>query len=207
MNCAIEENVTGIYLRGMSFPAVMDCQILNNSEYGVFITDDAEPNLGGSKGNNILFGSGLYDVKRNYWGTMNLDTIAMHIYDYFDDNSLGFVEVEPLWDGERGIAGSMTSGVGQTPYIYSLKHPYPNPFEKNTNISYSIKKYGLVAIKVYDVTGRCVRILEESRKEPGIYNLIWNGCDNNDRRVSTGVYYIRLEVNNYRAVRKLILIQ
>jgi hypothetical protein len=138
---------------------------------------------------------------------MDIDSVRAHIYDYYDNSSLGEVEILPLWDGDRGLAGTMTSGEPETPLVYSLSCPLPNPFENKTTISYSIAKPEKVLLCVYDASGRLIRTLVNERKDPGVYSLIWNGCDNNNRDISAGVYFIRLKSGDFKSVRKIILLR
>jgi parallel beta-helix repeat protein len=211
----IAGNGTGILCGGESKPVIKENKIVDNSEYGVYITDDAQPNLGG-KGHNYIYGSGLYDLynntdnkimaKKNYWGTMNIDTVLAHIWDYYDDNSLGIVKIKPLWDGNKGIGGAMTAGT-ENRFIYFLKHSFPNPFTTNTTISYSIAKPGKVSLNVYDVSGRLVRKLVNERKKPGIYTVKWSGNNENGCNISTGVYFTRLVAGDFISVKKLILVR
>ncbi|OQX55434.1 MAG: hypothetical protein B5M53_04155, partial [Candidatus Cloacimonas sp. 4484_209] len=89
---------TGILCGGESTPQLKENKIINGADYGVYITDDVKPELGG-RGHNCIYGSGLYDLynntkkrimaKRNYWETMDIDSVETHIYDYNDDPSLG----------------------------------------------------------------------------------------------------------------------
>jgi parallel beta-helix repeat protein len=211
----IAGNGTGILCGGESKPTIKENKIVDNSEYGVYITDDAKPNLGG-KGHNKIYGSGLYDLynntdnkimaKKNYWGTMNIDTVLAHIWDYYDDNSLGIVEVKPLWDGNKGIGGAMTAGT-ENRFIYCLKHSSPNPFANNTSISYSIAKPGKVSLNVYDVSGRLVRRLVDEKKNAGIYTVRWSGNNEYGHNVSTGVYFMRLVAGDFISVKKIILVR
>ncbi len=213
----IEGNETGVFVSEVSKPSIKESRIIGNTEYGVYITDDAEPDLGGGKGHNYIYGSGLYDLynntdnrimaKKNYWGTMDIDTVQTHIYDYYDDNTLGIVEVEPLWNGDKTIGGAMSSGRGETPLIYSLRCPSPNPFENNTSISYSIAKPGNIYLCVYDVTGRLIKTLEKTKKDSGVYIVKWSGFDNNNRKISAGIYFIRLRSGDFTSVKKIILVK
>ncbi len=212
----VSRNNTGILCGGESTPQLKENKIINSADYGVYITDNAEPNLGGS-GHNCIYGSGTYDLynntpnrimaKKNYWGTMNIDSIEAHIYDYYDDNSLGVVEIEPLWNGNKAAEGVMTSGSRTTSFIYSLKSVTPNPFINNTMITYSIARPGKVLINIYDITGRLIKTLVKEKKETGFYTAKWNGCDNNNRKVATGVYFTRLESSNFTSVKKIILVR
>ncbi|GAI01555.1 unnamed protein product, partial [marine sediment metagenome] len=95
----------------------------------------------------------------------------------------------PFESGNKGIGGTMTSGEAKTPLIYSLKTALPNPFANNTTICYSIAKPGKVSLRVYGITGRFIKTLENGKKDAGIYNVRWDGCNNNNCKVAAGVYF------------------
>ena len=60
----VSGNNTGILCCGEGKPQIKENEIINNTNYGVYITDDAEPELGG-RGHNCVYGSGLYDLYNN----------------------------------------------------------------------------------------------------------------------------------------------
>ena len=214
----IEEDNTGGNVSNISNLSIRHSRIINNYDYGIYITNDAEPDLGG-RGHNYIYGSGLFDLynntdnkimaKTNYWGTKDTDTVKEHIYDYYDDNSLGIVEVEPLWEGEdeKGMGGEMLSGEGLKPLIYSLRTASPNPFVNNTTMAYSIAKPGNVSLNIYDISGRLVKTLINEKKDAGVYSLRWNGSDDNNRQVAIGVYFTRLTSGDFTSVKKVILVR
>ncbi|GAH94065.1 unnamed protein product [marine sediment metagenome] len=68
-------------------------------------------------------------------------------------------------------------------------------------------KSGRVLLKVYDRTGRLIRTLVERQVEPpGEKTVYWDGKDNNLRKVSSGIYFLRLVAENNIDTYKLILI-
>jgi len=212
----VSGNSTGILCAGESRPDIKENKIIDNIDYGVYITDDAEPNLGGS-GHNCIYGSGTYDLynntskkimaKKNYWGTVEVDSVELHIYDYYDDSFLGIVEIEPLWNGSKAAEGTMSSGI-ENRFIYSLKYASPNPFTENTEIMYSIAHRAEdIELNIYDITGRLVKTLVHGKKDAGVYRVKWNGNDNNNRKVATGVYFTRLVSNDFTSVKKVILVR
>jgi len=75
-----------------------------------------------------------------------------------------------------------------TAYNYSSS-VYPNPFNKETNISFNLKNSGSVSINIYSVRGDLVKVLLNEFVDEGTYNLKWDGSDNNNNKVSEGVYY------------------
>ncbi|KPJ70832.1 hypothetical protein AMJ52_09395, partial [candidate division TA06 bacterium DG_78] len=59
----------------------------------------------------------------------------------------------------------------------------------------------------YDVSGRLVKTLVQAEQSAGVYNLVWNGYDNNNQRVAPGVYFTKLASGDFVSVKKLILIK
>ena len=62
-------------------------------------------------------------------------------------------------------------------------------------------------LTIYDVSGREVRVLEESRKPAGVYRVEWDGRDSSGRAVPSGVYLYRLQANRIELTRKLIIVR
>ncbi|MBN1352088.1 T9SS type A sorting domain-containing protein [candidate division KSB1 bacterium] len=90
----------------------------------------------------------------------------------------------------------------------ALAQNYPNPFNMTTRIQYSVAKAGDVKLAVYNIQGQVVRSLVKSYKSPGDYSIQWDGRDNSDQFVGSGVYMLHLEiVGQYSTTRKLILMK
>lgn len=88
------------------------------------------------------------------------------------------------------------------PEKFCLSQNYPNPFNPSTKISYSIPQTGLVTLKVYDITGKEIKTLVNEFKTSGYYDITFT----NDN-LSAGVYFYKLNVNNFSSVKKMFLIK
>ena len=95
----------------------------------------------------------------------------------------------------------------EIPTTYSLSQNYPNPFNPTTNFSYSVPNKTDVRIVVYDLFGREIKTLVNENKEAGIYNITWNGRDNNNRQVSTGVYFYKMQASDFQKTMKMLLMK
>ena len=84
---------------------------------------------------------------------------------------------------------------------------YPNPFNPETKISYSLKNECDVDLIVYNVRGQKIKTLHQGNQTAGAYELIWNGMDDNDRPVSSGIYYYRLDTKDYSSTKKMLLLK
>jgi endoglucanase len=88
------------------------------------------------------------------------------------------------------------------PILFSLHQNYPNPFNPTTHISYTLPSKMDVSLKVFDVLGREVETLFHELKSAGSYEINWNAA-----RLTSGVYFYRLQAGSFLETRKLILLQ
>jgi hypothetical protein len=86
------------------------------------------------------------------------------------------------------------------PEKYSLAQNYPNPFNPSTTIEYSIPQNSFVSLKIYDMTGREISTLVSKQQETGTYIVDWNAS-----KLSSGVYFYRLNAGNFTETKKMIL--
>ncbi|MBK7106244.1 MAG: caspase family protein [Ignavibacteriae bacterium] len=86
------------------------------------------------------------------------------------------------------------------PSEYYLHANYPNPFNPSSTINYIVKEIGNVNITIYDALGRKVKELVNEIKEPGSYNVKFDGSD-----LATGIYIYTMRVNNFFESKKMIL--
>jgi|GEM_PF-4291198 len=92
------------------------------------------------------------------------------------------------------------------PMVTILNAAKPNPLSRGvTNISFSIGAPTNAALKIYDASGRLVKTLVNAPLEQGMHNYIWNGKDENNRKVAEGVYFYTLKTDDYSQTKKLVL--
>jgi hypothetical protein len=90
----------------------------------------------------------------------------------------------------------------EVPMVYNLYQNYPNPFNPSTTIKYDIVKYNNVRIVVYDVLGKEMNVLVNSKHNPGRYEVIFNS-DN----LASGIYYYKITSGDFVSVKKMIIIK
>ena len=100
----------------------------------------------------------------------------------------------------------------EVPLTYRLYQNYPNPFNPQTTIRFDVTTLGIATVKVYDLLGREVASLLDEEREPGQYEIVWNGRDNTGNSVASGMYFYRLEVNvdgkvAYHAAQKMVIVK
>ena len=84
---------------------------------------------------------------------------------------------------------------GNTPSAFSMEQNYPNPFNPSTTIAYKIERASHVVLSVYDITGRQVEMLVDRYQSVGTYQVRWNAEGSMGRRLASGVYIARLQVD------------
>jgi hypothetical protein len=88
----------------------------------------------------------------------------------------------------------------------AVEAPSPNPFRAATTVRFATPSGGPVTVRVHDVTGRLVRTLLARSVEPGEQRVTWDGRDDAGRRVSPGVYFVRLHAGGVdRSVKTSLL--
>ncbi|MCD4795659.1 MAG: T9SS type A sorting domain-containing protein, partial [Candidatus Cloacimonetes bacterium] len=93
------------------------------------------------------------------------------------------------------------------PLITELTGNYPNPFNPETNISFSVKEAGKVTLEIYNIKGEKVRTLVKGHREAAYYNVTWNGKDNSGKQVASGVYFYKMKTGKYVSTKKMILMK
>lgn len=94
-----------------------------------------------------------------------------------------------------------------TPNQFNLAQNYPNPFNPVTQIEYSIAKTGQYSMIVYNVLGQKVRTLFNEYRTAGAHQMTWNGLDEHNLKVGTGIYFYVLQGEGQRITRKMIMLK
>jgi len=93
------------------------------------------------------------------------------------------------------------------PEEYALEQNFPNPFNPSTTISFALPEVGKVSLNIYNVQGQLVRTLVSGSYEAGIYNLQWDATNDYGVKVSSGIYFYRIQAENYVETRKMTLLK
>ncbi|MHB9027763.1 MAG: ligand-binding sensor domain-containing protein [Candidatus Latescibacterota bacterium] len=138
------------------------------------------------------------------------------------DNSVTAVAFDPegtVWIGTgngvtRLIPGEVSvKSDSSIPKPFAIQGNYPNPFNPSTTISFTLPEAGEVSLAIYSITGQKVRELLSDDwsyrpyKPYTPYNIIWDGCDDSGKPVSSGVYIARLQAGKTVAGRKMLLVR
>lgn len=101
------------------------------------------------------------------------------------------------------------SGIGGTPghYVLSLSN-YPNPFNPETTVKYTLPSKGEVTVTIYDASGaRVATLVDHVVRAAGAYETRWNGRGESGTTVSSGVYFARIQHTGGAMTRKMVLLK
>ena len=88
-----------------------------------------------------------------------------------------------------------------------LAPAWPNPFNPQTVLGFDLPAPAVVELTIHDLKGRHVRTLWNTEAPAGMTSLIWNGTDDNGRRLGSGVYFVYLDTGSHRETLKVALIK
>lgn len=91
--------------------------------------------------------------------------------------------------------------------VTALHGNYPNPFNPETNIAYTIAKPTNVKLKIYNLKGQLVKNLLDENQTSGNHKRVWNGKNNQNKAVASGIYFIRIETADYTKTHKAVLLK
>jgi hypothetical protein len=150
---------------------------------GINISGTGPFQVGGLNNHNCLNTNGLIDEFRFY------------------NRALSFHEIQTTWNVELECVTGIEPKFS-TPEKFELSQNYPNPFNPSTIIKYGIPKSTHVNLAIYDETGKEVAILINDVKQPGNYEITFNG-----ESLSSGVYLYKLETGEFSRTKKMILVK
>jgi len=155
-----------------------------------------------------------------YWiGFMNTSGIDIwYLYDSPAVNNRTSTYSSGVWTAfagdfhTRAVLGSPVVGINPgvidlIPDEFALYQNYPNPFNPTTTIKYGLKNSVDVKLTIYNLVGQEVRTLVNNRQDAGYKTVVWDGLNNRDSRVASGIYIYRLQAGDFVQARKMILMK
>ena len=103
------------------------------------------------------------------------------------------------------LESSLSIKTPQSSDTFSINSIYPNPFNMATTIQYTLpsaRTMSSTSLQIFDITGNLVATLVNKNLSPGDQTITWNA----DRH-SSGVYFLKMELENYLQVKKIMLIK
>ena len=93
------------------------------------------------------------------------------------------------------------------PDVFALHQNYPNPFNPVTTIRYDVPEQSNVRVEIYNVIGQKVAELVNRSHQPGFYAVNWDGTNMTGSLLGSGMYFYKIEADQFTAVKKLLLVK
>jgi hypothetical protein len=113
----------------------------------------------------------------------------------------------PLGRAERAPGDAGHEGLGDGTHEPRLLQNFPNPFNPETQIAFTLTEPGYVSLAIYNTLGEEIRLLTEGIFAPGAHSFVWDGNDARGNSVPSGVYIYRLNTGSTIQVRKMSLVR
>ncbi len=93
------------------------------------------------------------------------------------------------------------------PLITEMKGNYPNPFNPETSIEFSVNKDDDVTLIIYNAKGQLVKVIVDEFMKAGNYQVTWKGKDFQNREVASGIYFCSMQTSDYKNIKKMMLLK
>ena len=94
-----------------------------------------------------------------------------------------------------------------TPTCATLNGNYPNPFNPTTTISFSLPKESKIELSVFNIKGQKVKTLANTEFDRGNHSFVWNGKNDEEQHVSSGMYFYKISVNGNQKTNKMLMLK
>jgi hypothetical protein len=92
-------------------------------------------------------------------------------------------------------------------FTTALRKNFPNPFNPETTIKYSLRDDTHLELKIYNLLGQLVKTVHAGHHEKGDHEFVWNGKSDAGQNVSSGIYFYRMSTPNYDRIHKMMLLK
>jgi hypothetical protein len=182
--------------------------ILLDPEYYPTLTGDGEiifqyKNVEAPESNTIGIENHTQNIGLQYVFNSNYDPTATSLRNGL---AIKFTTEPPfvsiITSVDENKEGSMLSHNG-----YELEQNQPNPFKSTTWIRYSLPARSDVSLKIYSIKGELVRTLQNGQLAAGKHEVEWNGLDDSGNPVISGIYFYRLQAEDFSGTMKMFILK
>ena len=158
------------------------------------------------KRNNL---NNSYDLLTNTSEIFYLDTgLSYGIYYYvvtavYEEGESSFSNPAQAYSGSV----SSDENIVQSVCKVELMNNYPNPFNPETTIQFTTENTENTEIIIFNIKGQKVKTLINKELDAGYHSVIWDGRDDNDLPVSSGIYFYKMKAGDFTSVRKMLLMK
>ena len=206
----IHGNAIGIWLASSSSPNIKRTKLATNLSKNLYISSGCWPNVTAStldEANSFISIStpGYYDLYNanvttiqatgNYWGESFPEISQIYNAAY-----IPYVGFDPLRRMESPGAGTLAQA-------YEVAKAYPNPFNAQVRIDFSVDRPQYVSVNVFNIMGQKIKTMVDEFQEAGTQSVIWDGTNQSSEPVSTGIYFCLIQAEDKVETLKLLMLK
>jgi hypothetical protein len=110
--------------------------------------------------------------------------------------------------GSEDYANRVSGDISLLPSEYVLFQNFPNPFNPETNIYFTLKENSIVTLEIFDILGRKIKsLIKEEVLNAGLQNAKWDGTNYSGSLAVSGIYIYQLKANNFVNSKKMVLLR
>jgi hypothetical protein len=205
------------YEHNMNLIAVVLTEGLENANDGDLLAAFSGDECRGVNGSIYLPAFDRHLFFLTIYGDQAIDNLQLRYYNSLDGNITNLNE-------SIDFSANLVTGLVTDPCILNtclvdeddeyipvletkLRSLYPNPFNPELFISYSLAEAAKVEIVVYNIKGQKVKTLVDQQQESGIYQISWKGLAENSQPAASGVYFLSIKATDYQKMRKVLLMK
>lgn len=140
-------------------------------------------------------------VNLSAWFDNPPDKLLQRLKWYFDDDEDTDNTLGGLFP-DRGFGTAIENSEDIIPNEYYLSQNFPNPFNPQTTIGYTLPKAGNVVISIYNILGQHMVTILDAQQNAGFYTIKWNAD-----KVPAGIYFYKIEAGSFTDVKKCLLVK
>ncbi|MEA1971775.1 MAG: carboxypeptidase regulatory-like domain-containing protein [Candidatus Cloacimonadota bacterium] len=141
--------------------------------------------------NNVFNGTYNIEVSHPDYDTSTIDSVLIVDDEYFPF----YYEANAIGDDDISV------------FTTTLVGNYPNPFNPTTTINFTLASEADVKLYIYNVLGQKVRQFDKKMLIAGHHSIVWNGTNQQNKQVGSGIYFYRLEAGKFIQTKKMIMIK
>ncbi len=174
---------------------------------------DMDIYINGRNDGGTYFGSGgsiKYSDSPGYIGQCGYGYSGYFFPGYIDEvriynRALSAAEIESLYDYPSYVTDETENR--ERPSKFALSQNYPNPFNQSTKIEFTLAKSGFISLNIYDLIGRKIRTLVSENLPSGYKSVFWDGKNDEEKEVASGIYLYRLRAGELVEFKKMVLLK
>jgi hypothetical protein len=141
----------------------------------------------------------------------NLDSGATRVEEFalfgYDSTQVSTDSLAKLINATATYVRDISDQIATLPKKFELNQNFPNPFNANTQIRFSVPKASHVKLEVYDILGRKVKTLADENMTAGYKQVVWDGKNQSGDKVASGVYFYRIKATDFTTTKRMVLLK